>query len=150
MNIIKGRGIVGGKARGQALVTTMPMNFTAAFTKPANMFFPGRRSVVMDRHHDLYKQNVRDKVLVFPAAIGSTYTGMVLMEVIRRGNGPAAMIVKEADSLLAAGAILANVWFEQPVPVVEYGSQDMFEQIACGDNVEVNGDTGEIRVTKKV
>ncbi len=143
MNRLQGKGFVGGKARGQALVTAMPVNFTASFSKPANIL-PGRRAQVQDRHHELFKQNIKGKVLVFPAVIGSTYTGMMLLQLMFEGAAPAAMVVKSADPLLVSGPVLASVWFQKGVPLVEYGEDDIFERIKTGDQVEVDGDSGEI------
>jgi hypothetical protein len=85
-------------------------------------------------------------VLVFPTCIGSTYTGMVLLEIMYRRVAPAAMIVLEADSLLVSGSAIAEVWFDCGIPIVEYPSEDLFEKIKTGDAVEVDGATGEIRV----
>lgn len=148
MNTLKGRGVFGGRGSGPALVTRMPMNFTAAFTKLANLL-PSKRSEIQDRHHELYKKKIKGKVLVFPAAIGSTYTGMVLLQRMYEKGSPAAMIVQRADSLLVSGTVLAETWFSRGVPVVEYGSDDLFEKIKTGDRVEVDGKTGEITVTGK-
>ena len=78
MTTLKGRGYVAGTARGRALVTRMPMNFTASFSSPVNLL-PGRGSEIRDRHHDLFGRRIKGRVLVFPAAIGSTFTGMVLL-----------------------------------------------------------------------
>lgn len=145
MNTIKGKKILGGKASGAALVTKMPMNFTAAFTKPQNIL-PFWRGRIHDRHHELNKQDVSGKVLVFPAAIGSTYTGMMLLQVMYDGHGPAAMVVNDADSLMVSGAVLAEVWFKKGIPVVECPGADLFDKIRTGDRVEVDGDTGEVRI----
>ena len=143
MTTLRGRGIFKGRGRGRALVTTMPMNFTAALTKPANVL-PHRRAEIQDRHHDLYRENIKGSVLVFPACIGSTYTGMVLLELMAQGHAPAGMVVGEADSLLVSGAVLAEVWFDAGIPIAEYDGEDLFEQIRSGDLVEVDGGTGEI------
>lgn len=145
MIAIKGRGVVGGSGRGQAMVTRMPINFTAAHTKPRNLI-PGKMSEVQDRHHEFYRKNIKGKVLVFPACIGSTYTGMVLLELMYRRIAPAAIVVQAVDSLLVSGVVLADVWFGRGIPVVEYGSEDLFDKIHTGDSVEVSGDTGEIKV----
>ena len=88
-------------------------------------------------------------VLVFPACIGSTYTGMILLQVMHQGHAPAAMIVQNADALLVSGAVLAEVWFNKGVPIVEYGPEDLFDKISNRDEVEVDGDTGEIRITRE-
>jgi len=145
MTVLAGRGYVRGQATGPALVSRMPVNFTASFSSAVNIL-PGRRSEIRDRHHDLFGKRIKDTVLVFPAAIGSTFTGMVLLDRMYEGAAPRAMVVQKADSLMVSGAILANVWFGKGVPVVEYEKADLFERIRTGDTVEVNGDTGEIRI----
>ena len=142
---LRGKAILGGRGAGDALVTRMPINFTAAFSKPQN-FIPSRRAEIRDRHHDLFGRNVAGSVLVFPACIGSTFTGMVLMQIASEGSGPAAIVVQNADSLLVSGGVLGEVWFEKGLPLVEYRSDDLFEKIATGDRVVVDGETGEISV----
>lgn len=145
MTVFKGKGYVGGKASGTALVSGMPMNFTASFSSPVNIL-PGRRSEIRDRHHDLFGKRIKGRVLVFPAAIGSTMTGMVLLDRIHQGVGPRAIVVRNADSLLASGSILAGVWFGKGVPIVAYGHDDLFASLRTGDRLEVDGTSGEIRV----
>lgn len=145
MKTFTGRPVLGGIAKGPGLTTNMPINFTASFTKPANLL-PNLRSRIHDRHHDLFKQKIKDKVLIFPSAIGSTYTGMVLLDVIQKGAGPAAMIVGNADSLLISGSILANVWFEKTVPVIEIDLSVIEKDISTDTIISVNGDNGEIRI----
>ncbi len=63
---------------------------------------------------------------------------------LRRENK--AIIVQNADPLLAAGSILADVWFDKGIPIVEYPDEDIFNKIKTGTQVEVNGDTGKITV----
>jgi predicted aconitase with swiveling domain len=138
-----GRAVVGGHGSGPALVTRMPINFTAAFTKPHNLV-PSRRAEVRDRHHDLFGTRIGGSVLVFPACIGSTFTGMVIMQLMSEEKAPAAIVVQNADSLLVSGAVLGKVWFDKGMPVVEYPSEDLFLKIKNGDRVVVDGETGEI------
>ncbi|MGO9145620.1 MAG: aconitase X swivel domain-containing protein [Desulfomonilia bacterium] len=145
MTVLKGNPVIKGRASGPALVTKMPMNFTASFTKPKNLI-PAWRSLVQDSNHDLFNKNIKKTVFIYPATIGSTYTGMVLLELMYRGTAPAAIIVQNADPLLAAGSILADVWFAKGIPIVEYPDEDIFDKIKTGAQVEVNGDTGEITV----
>ncbi len=145
MTALKGRAVAGRRGEGQALVSTMPINFTAAFTKPHNLI-PSRRAEVRDRHHDLFGSNLAGRVLVFPACIGSTFTGMILMQLMSEGKAPAGIVVQHADSLLVSGAVLAQVWFTRGVPVVEYPAADLFDRIRTGDRVVVDGETGAISV----
>ena len=146
MIVLKGNPIVRGRASGPAVVTRMPMNFTASFTKPKNLI-PAWMALVQDHKHELFNKNLRGTVLVYPATIGSTYTGMILLEGMCRGVSPAAIIVQNADPLMVSGSILADVWFGKGIPVVEYPGEDIFAKIKTGSHVEVNGDSGVIRVS---
>jgi predicted aconitase with swiveling domain len=149
MTQLKGKPVFGGLASGPALVSKIPMNFTASFTKPKNLL-PWWRSQVQDRHHDLFKHNVKGCVLIFPAAIGSTYTGMVLLELMYQECAPAAVVVQNIDPLLVSGPVLADIWFKKGIPVVEYPGEDIYDKISDNDWVEVNGETGEINIKKKI
>jgi predicted aconitase with swiveling domain len=147
MALLKGKSVFGGLASGPALMSKIPMNFTASFTKPKNIF-PWWRSKIQDRHHDLFNRNVKGCVLIFPAAIGSTYTGMVLLELMYQGCAPAAVIVQNIDPLLVSGPVLADIWFRRGIPIVEYSEEDIYEKISDNDWIEVNGATGEIEIRK--
>jgi predicted aconitase with swiveling domain len=52
------------------------------------------------------------------------------------------------DSLLVSGVVLSEVWFSRRIPVVEYPGADIFDRIASGDIVEVEGTTGAIAVRR--
>jgi len=140
-----GKSYVGGKGAGPALATASPFSITASFSKPVNML-PWRRGEIMDRHHDLFGKNLDGTVFIFPACIGSTYTGMMLMELLRTGHGPAAIVVGQADSLLVSGVVLAEVWFGKGIPVVEYDTEDLMGKVKTGEMIEVDGDTGTIKI----
>jgi hypothetical protein len=143
--VLQGKGLVRGRGRGPALVTRQPINFTAALTKVPNIL-PSRRAEICDRHHELHGRNVAGQVLVFPSCIGSTHTGLVLLELVARGAGPAGMLVQAGDSLLVSGVVLSDVWFDRVIPIVEYAGPDLFDRIADGMTVELDGTTGTITV----
>jgi predicted aconitase with swiveling domain len=145
MTVLKVKTVIGGHARGSALVTRQPINFTAAMCKVPNML-PSKRAEIRDAHHELFKQNIAGRVLVFPSCIGSTHTGLVLLDLVSMGRGPAALVVQRNDSLLIAGVVLSDVWFDRRIPVVEYPDDDIYELIRDGAAVEVDGDNAEIRV----
>ena len=145
--VLQGKGLVRGRGRGPAMVTRQPVNFTAAMTKVPNML-PSRRAEICDRHHELHGRNVAGQVLVFPACIGSTHTGLVLLELVARGAGPAGLIVQKGDSLLVSGVVLSDVWFDRVIPIVEYAGVDLFDRIADGMTVELDGTTGTITIDK--
>ena len=142
---LKGKPILKGHATGPALVTREPINFTAALTKIANVPH-SRRAELRDEHHPLFGRNIAERVRVFPSCIGSTHTGLVLLDLVSKGRGPAALVVQHSDSLLVSGIVLSDVWFGRSIPVVEYAGSDLFERIANDETVEVDGSTGEITV----
>ena len=142
---LKGKPVLKGHATGPALVTREPINFTAALTKIANVPH-SRRAELRDEHHPLFGRNIAGRVLVFPSCIGSTHTGLVLLDLVSKDRGPAALVVRHSDSLLVSGIVLSDVWFHRSIPVVEYAGGDLFERIADDDTVEVDGSTGDITV----
>ncbi len=141
MAVYKGKGMVKGRGEGPALVTTKPLNLAASFTKIANLF---RRGEVRDRHHELFGKNVTGTVLVFPTCIGSTLTGLVVLELAHRHAAPAAMIVRTADPLLVSGASGADVWYGCGVPIIEYKGDDFYAAVSNGSIVIADANTGEI------
>ena len=145
MKTLPCKTVIGGTASGEAMVTRQPINFTASMCKVPNML-PSKRAEVRDMHHELFKQTVGGKVLVFPSCIGSTHTGLVLLDLVSQKRGPAALVVQHNDSLLISGVVLSEVWFGENIPVVEYHGDDLFEQIGNGDRVTVDGNAGEIRI----
>lgn len=145
MATFAGKGIVQGVGTGKAMFTDKAVNFTAAFTKPENLI-PMKKAEVRDRHHPWFKASVKDRVLFIPAAIGSTHTGLVLLDLVRLQNGPSAIVVEHPDPLLVSGVILSEVWYERAIPIVAHAMAPLQEAIAEGQAVTVNGDTGEISV----
>ena len=143
MSQLVGRAILSGVAKGPLLSTDQPVNFTAAFTKPHNVV-PAWRAVVRDRHHPWFGINIKGKVLAVPACIGSTLTGLVLLDMVRLKAGPAAIIVDKADTLLTSGIILSEVWYERAVPIVEYPSAEIRATFDDGQMLAVDGHKGTI------
>ncbi len=128
--------IIPGNIVGESLVTTQAINFTAAFTKLSNMI-PSKRAEMLDRHHDLFKINIQNKILFFPTCIGSTHTGLVLLDLVRMKRGPAAIIVQQADPLLVSGVILSDVWYGPKIPILEYSEPDLYSEITNGKEVHI-------------
>ena len=148
MTVLKCRTVIGGTARGPAMVTRQPINFTAAMCKVPNML-PSKRAEIRDSHHELFRRNIAERVLVFPSCIGSTHTGLVLLDLVSMGRGPAALVVQRNDSLLISGVVLSDVWFGRKIPVVEHPGDELYDYITDGADVEVDGDAGEIRIAAR-
>lgn len=140
---VRGKPILKGYGKGASMYADKPVNFTAAFTKPHNLL-PFKKAEVRDAHHPWFGRNIKGRVLLIPACIGSTHTGLVLLDLVRLANGPAAIIIDKADSLLVSGVVLSEVWYKKVIPIVEYDTAKLVKSVPDGTLTEVNGETGEI------
>ena len=82
---------------------------------------------------------VRDRVLCFPHGHGSTVGSYVLYSLVKRGLGPKAIVNVTADPVVVVGAIISEI------PMVD---RIDIERISTGDLVEVDGETGMVRVLR--
>ena len=149
MTSLDAKVIIEGACDAPALVTRQPINFTAALCKVPNLL-PFKRAEVRDAHHELFGQNIAGTALVFPSCVGSTYTGLVLLELVSRGRGPAALVVQKADPLLVSGVILSDVWYETSIPVLEHPGEDLFNAIRTGDRIRIEPGASEIVIEQAV
>lgn len=140
-----GRVVMDGSCDAPALVTKEPLNFVAALTKLHNLL-PTCRSQIRDTHHDLFGERLKGRVLVLPACIGSTYTGLVLLELINAGEGPSAIIVGAADPLILSGIVAAKVWSQHAVPLIELNDPKFHHLVKTGDRIRIENGTGRISV----
>jgi predicted aconitase with swiveling domain len=140
--ILKGRSLSKGIVEGEAIVTNQPFSITAAFMFP--LIQSSRKCKVADRTHELYKTDVKDKVLIFPYPIGTTTLGFVLLETIVRKIGPKAIICEKAEPLMSSGAVIARIFHNIHFPIVDQIDFRELEKIENGTLVKVNGNEGLI------
>jgi uncharacterized protein len=137
--LLKGRGVVPGRAAGAALPSRRPFMF-AHGVEP----FTG---VVIDVRSDILGKNIKGKVLCFPSGKGSTTGSAWLLETIRLGNGPAAVINAETEPIIATGLILGQLLYGVTIPLVDRLGRQMADLINDGTFVEVDGSTGKVVIT---
>jgi len=126
---LKGRSIVPGQCKGLALVSAKPLSFLGGVDYNSG--------VIIEKGHDLKDESVKGKVLCFPYGHGSTVGSYVLYSLVKKGVGPIAIVNHVADSVVVVGAIIAQI------PMVD---QIDIGQIKTGDEVEVNGARGTVKV----
>jgi len=135
MEIIKGHKICGGKAEGEALVYNGPFTFLGSMDPLTGKFSKG---------HELEGESLVNKVFVFTTGRGSSQVARVGMEAKRAGNVPLAMLCLEADTVMAAAAIMSEI------PMLDKPDRDYFNLIETGDFVKVDATRGIVEVRKKV
>jgi predicted aconitase with swiveling domain len=142
--ILKGRGLSDGIAEGEAMITSQPFSISAAFTFPLIQF--SKKLKVADRTHELYRKDVKDKILIFPYPIGTTTLGFVLLETIHRGIGPKAIVCERGEPLMSSGGVAADIFFGIKFPIVDQIDFKELEQIKNGSIVKVNGTEGTLEI----
>ena len=127
-NTLSGRAIAPGVGQGEALVSRSPIGFYGGVD--------ARTGLVIEEGHELEGQSVAGRVLVFPFGKGSTVGSYVIYGLAKNGLGPAALVNRETEAIVATGAILAGI------PCVDGIDIDA---LRTGDRLEVDGERGEVR-----
>jgi predicted aconitase with swiveling domain len=104
------RTLVPGTAVGPALVLEEPLSFWGGIDP--------QTGDIVDVRHPQHGANVVGRILVMPSGRGSSSSSSVLAESIRAGTAPAAIVLGEADPILALGAIVARELYGKVTPVV--------------------------------
>ena len=107
---IRGRTLAPGRGAGPALVLDAPLSFWGGMDPTT-----GR---LIDRRHPQSGADLTGRVMVMPSGRGSSSSSTVLAEAIRTGSAPAAIVLAEADPIIALGALVAAELYGRLVPVV--------------------------------
>lgn len=140
MKTFKGRVVVPGTCEAQALVTKNGFNTLASFQH--SLMFGDKTAKCGDQNNtDIYNKPMAGTALCLPQTIGSTTGGMVLYCATAMGRSPACLLFsKPIDSLAAAGAILSDVWTDNPMPTVDSLGDEFLETVKTGDKIKIEED----------
>ncbi len=137
MAVLKGRAIVAGAAEGDALVTHEPLSFWGGYDF--------KTGTIIDKHHPLAGVRAAGRVLVVPFSKGSSTTTAVLLEAVRAGTAPAALVTTGTDSFFALASIVAGVMYGQSFPVIALDAGD-FDSLESGQRVVIET-SGRMQIT---
>lgn len=73
---------------------------------------------VIDHSHPDRGVSVTGRILVMPGGRGSSSASSVLAETIRRGTGPAGIVLAGPDPILTVGALVAEALYGIRCPIV--------------------------------
>ncbi len=140
MKTFKGRPVVPGTAEATALVSHGGFNTLASFQNALQ--FGDKEAKCGDQNNaDIYQKPMVGTALCLPQTIGSTTGGMVLYCAKVMERAPACMLFSEhIDSLAGAGAILASVWTDTPMPTVDCLGEEFLNTVKTGDKIKVYED----------
>ena len=137
--ILVGRAVVAGSAKGTALVSREPLSFWGGICP--------HTGEIIDRRHERSGEVVKGRVFVFPRGKGSSTSSATLMESIKTGVAPAAIINLNVDPILALGCIVSDELYGKALPIVVLDEQD-FYSIREGDHITIEPD-GKVLVGSK-
>lgn len=128
-HVIRGRPVVPGEARGEALVSDEPLSFWGGYDF--------RSGEIVDRRHPLSGANAAGRILAIPSTRGSSTTTAVLLEAVRAGTAPAAILTTGVDTFFALASIVAQEMYGRSIPVVALDAAD-FKRLRTGDDLIVD------------
>lgn len=133
---IRGRPLIPGEGRGPLLRLTHPISFWGG-VEPTT----GR---IVDPRHPEFEFSITGTVLAIPAAVGSSSSSAIMLELLREGTAPAAILMGKADAILALGGVVGREIEYEPIPIVEVTPGEL-DRLPDGAGVSVHAD-GRITV----
>jgi predicted aconitase with swiveling domain len=130
MDVVTGRVLVDGVGSGPLLRLTAPISLWGGVDPIAG--------TIADPRHPQFGASIADVVLAIPSAIGSSSSSAIMLELLREGTAPVAIVMGRADAILALGVIVARELGYDTIPVLELPLQGLGE-VADGTRAQVRG-----------
>ena len=134
---VKCKTAVYGNVRAELLWANAPMSFWGTVDPQSGL--------IRDNRHALYMKNMAGKVLAFTTPKGSSGTGLIILEQIRTGCAPAAIINLRSDPVVLTGPIIAKRFYNVDIPVVNLSEED-YAKLEGAKEVEFHDDRDEIDI----
>lgn len=140
MKEFKGRVVTPGTCTADAVVSHQGFNTLASLQKALQ--FGDKTAKVNDQNNpDLYGKPIAGKALCLPQTIGSTTGGLVLYCSAQMNRNPACMLfANRIDSLACAGAVLASVWSDASMPVIDELGNEFLDYVKDGMKITIRED----------
>jgi len=110
--MIKCRTIFRGKVTGKALVSNVSISFFGGVDPNTGL--------IIEKNHPLFNKSVKNKILIFTTGKGSTVGSYILLQLAKNKKAPFAIICKEAEPIVAVGAIIAEIPMVDKPEVFEF------------------------------
>ncbi|MBK9055607.1 MAG: DUF126 domain-containing protein [Chloroflexi bacterium] len=120
--------LVAGLAEGVVLILTEPLSLWGGLNPETGL--------IIDQRHPQWGERVTGRVLVMPCGRGSSSASSILLEAVRLGTAPAAILLQEADGILALGAVVARELYGVAPPVLLLNTVD-YAQLYTGQTITI-------------
>jgi predicted aconitase with swiveling domain len=104
------------------------------------------RGTIVDPRHPQHGRSIKGTVLMVPTAVGSSSSSAIMLELLREGTAPAAILMGKADAILALGAVVGSELGYEPIPIVEVPAEQLAD-LFDGVLIEVDRD-GVVRINE--
>ncbi|UCD25009.1 MAG: DUF126 domain-containing protein [Gemmatimonadota bacterium] len=131
-----GRALIAGEASGTTLLLRSPISFWGGVDPHT-----GR---ISDPRHPNYDDCITDRILIIPATAGSSSSSAIMLELLRNGLAPAALLLVRHDGILALGVLVARELGYGTIPVIEL-SPEISGLLPDGVAARVKG-TGSVEI----
>ncbi len=132
-----GYAVVAGTAQGPLVRLDEPLSFWGGFDPETGE--------IIDVHHPQRGLDLRGAVVAMPAGRGSSSASSVILEAIRAGAAPAALLLTEPDEIIALGAIVGHELYDVSLPIL-VGVDDV--GFASGAIVMVTSEPPAVRLAE--
>jgi uncharacterized protein len=122
--------LVEGDATGEPLVLTAPISFWGGVSPETG--------TIIEKRHPQFGMALKGKILMLPAAKGSSSGSSVLAEILRNGTGPTASMCAP-DAILATGAMVAKALYGVVCPLIIV-DQELFQKLSVAQKLTIDGD----------
>lgn len=113
---LQGQEVVAGLGEGRLLVLDEPLSFWGGVHADTGE--------IIQPDHPQRGLLLRGQIMVMARAKGSSSSSSVLAELVRNGNGPSAIVMREADLIVALGSIVASELYAKRLPIVTLSEVD--------------------------
>lgn len=134
---ITGKPFISGSTEGNVLVSNEPLSFWGGYD--------WKTGEIIDRRHPLSGSIAKGRILAVPFTRGSSTTTAVLLESIRAGTAPNAIITTAIDFFFALASVVADELYSNPIPLIAISESD-FAKLHTGDFIKIK-DSGIITIS---
>ena len=132
------RYAVSGNIKAPVLYSETPFSFWGGVERETG--------IVTDKRHECYGVSMKDMVFVFPFGKGSSGAGTTIMEMVKQGTNPAAIINLNSDPVLLTGPLIAKYFYDRIIPVVNVSEED-YRKLAEAKEITFFEDAGYMEVS---
>jgi predicted aconitase with swiveling domain len=131
--LMQGATLAGGTARGKLLRLDAALSLWGGVDL--------RSGTIVDQTHPQRGTPISGRILAMQGGRGSSSSSSALVECVRLGTSPRAIILTRHDPILLIGALVAKDLYDVPMPLVIINPHD-WQNLSDGEELEIEAREG--------